>query len=134
MTCSSKASDEQIAFLASCINKTRSVRDAHESLGLYSQTNEQRKDPDFYKAEANEFYSKAKQIAMTLAASSEGGLEQLQTDLAKPILLSAQLDELGDEYGQAIWGRGHRGQTKPLREQSSIFEDFDWNIEKDRAT
>ncbi|KAF1946103.1 hypothetical protein EJ02DRAFT_367925 [Clathrospora elynae] len=127
--------DDNAAFLEGCINKTRSVRDVYESLGLFSQTSDVRKDPDFLKNEANELSGRIKQIAKTFVLAYRGDPEQLQTDLAEETVFSNDLLELGRQYGATIWGRLEDGEILSSgTSQERGLDELDWDRQRDRNT
>ncbi|KAF1841126.1 uncharacterized protein K460DRAFT_198851 [Cucurbitaria berberidis CBS 394.84] len=124
--------DENAAFLAGCIHKTRSVRDVYESLGLFSQTTDLRKDPDFLKNEANELHFEIKKIAQSFVERNREDPEHLHACLSKDETFSKEICELEGKYGQALWGRADSGHTLPFREQEGPPDELNWDKSKDR--
>lgn len=126
--------DDNAAFLAGCINKTRSERDVYESLGLFSQTTDLRRDPDFLKNEANELHTRVKEIAQSFAANYHNNYKQLQAELGKEGTFSEEILELGHQYGPSIWGRAEPGHSRSFKEQEKSADELDWEKPKDRET
>jgi hypothetical protein len=101
----SQSDIEQTSFLEDCISKKRKFRDIYEAIDLYSETAETRKDPDFYKADANDLQKKIKEIARTFRSSYGGDEDALRVELLKEDAFVNEVDELGQRYGSLIWGR-----------------------------
>jgi hypothetical protein len=133
MAPSQNSQDNNAAFLEACINKRRPVQDVWESLGLYSQTVDTRKDPDFLKNEANELFTNIKRIAKSYATTYRGDLERLHSDLAEETTFSEEVFKLGQQYGSAIWGRMEDGEIRsPNQSQGRGIDEHDWDVAKDR--
>jgi hypothetical protein len=115
--------NEHAAFLAGCVNKTRSIRDVCEALGIYSETLDPRKNNELYPPEANELYAKIKNIAKSFIASPRGDSAQLQVDLAKETAFSGEISTLASRYGESIWTKKYGSP-----------ENLDWSRSADRDT
>jgi hypothetical protein len=102
---SSQTSIAQTSFLEDCIDKKRSIQDIYETLGLYSETANARKEPVFAKDEANELQKRVKEIAASFIALYCNDREALLANLIKDGAFIEQIQELGEHYGQSLWGR-----------------------------
>lgn len=127
----SQTSIANTSYLEDCISKKKSIRDVHEDLGLYSETNKTRQDPVFYDDEANTLQKKIKEIAATFKATYRKEKEALADDLVKEDTLAEQVRELGEHYGPRLWGR-LPFQYSPYRQQSGAFQQLRWEKPADQ--
>ncbi|KAF2030092.1 hypothetical protein EK21DRAFT_33987, partial [Setomelanomma holmii] len=116
-------------FLEDCIAKKRSFQDIYESLGLYSESADARKEPVFAKEEANDLHKKVKEIANSFKALYRTGREKLRADLLEEGTFATELQELGASYGQKLWGRADKWPTRYTVQQGS---EFHWDDESNQ--
>ncbi|KAF2131629.1 hypothetical protein P153DRAFT_355372 [Dothidotthia symphoricarpi CBS 119687] len=125
MDLGSSFNDDDDSFFYGCLNKTISITTIHESLGLFSLTNNNPKKLAFYTDESDCLHKRIIQIAKSFKVPYNGNQGQLLAELAKENSFSEQLDELEVQYGHAVWGRTHDW-------QSQATDPFDWDREEDR--
>lgn len=119
------SSNETAAFLARCISQTRSERDVYETLGLFSQTSDARKDPDFYENEANILRSEIINISTSFAGHHHD-LQTFEAALLKEATFLEDVQYLGSKYGPEICDISKRGQRG--------FPELKWNKIDDQTT
>lgn len=124
--------EENAAFLDACIHKSRSLRDVHETLGLFCETAKPRKDPDFGKEEAKKLHAEIREIARSFEGRHGNDLQHLKAHLANVDTFSGEIDDVERRYGQAIWGRAGPEQTLSFVEQGGALEEFNWDNVKHR--
>jgi hypothetical protein len=127
----SQSSIANSSFIDDCISKKRTVQDCYEALELFSETADARKDPVFVKNEANDLQRRIKDAAQSLKASYRNDSQRLLADLIKEDALSDKVEELGESYGQLLWGRSERWPTR-YGGQGALPDELNWDKEADR--
>jgi hypothetical protein len=127
----SQSNVKNTSFLEDCINKKRSIQVIHESLGLYSESWNVRKEPVFVIDGANDLYKRIVEIAKTFRVSHGNDKEGILADLAKPDVFSKEVEELELGYGQMLWGKG-RWPTLYAPQRGDVPDELDYEKEKDR--
>jgi hypothetical protein len=123
---------ENTLFLEDCISKKRTFQDIYESLGLYSESTDARKEPVFVKEEANDLHRRVKAIAVSFKGSYRNERERLVADLVKDDAFAKEVQELGASYGHKLWKRAGSWPTRYNAQLGSGPEELYWDDAKDR--
>ncbi|CAO2650722.1 Nn.00g020140.m01.CDS01 [Neocucurbitaria sp. VM-36] len=126
--------EDNAAFLYACVQKSKSLRDVYETLGLYCETTTLRKEPDFHNAKAKALHAEIKEIAQSFEGRYRNNLEHLKEDLSNEITFSTEIRDLQRKYGQAIWGRADPEHTRSFGEQGGALEELNWDNISHRET
>ncbi|KAF2832935.1 hypothetical protein CC86DRAFT_376192 [Ophiobolus disseminans] len=121
-------------FLELCISKKRTIQDITEALGLDSETADARKEPIFIKDEANGLHKKIKEYADACKAIYRNERETMLIDLVKDGVFAAEVQELGETYGQKLWGGADSWPTMYGRQHSVFPQELSWDKEADQHT
>lgn len=100
--------EEQASFFTSCVKKKRSIRDICELLELFSGTNHGSKGLHFHQGVANNLHKRIMQVAKDFKRFRWNSSEHLVAEIDKEEIFSNEIDELGNCYGNDIWGEAHR--------------------------
>jgi len=119
-------------FLEDCISKKKTVHEIYEDLGLFSETYDTRKEPVFSKVEAKELHLKIKEFAESFKALYRDSRESLFTDLVADGMFDNEVQELGERYGQKLWGK--ENWRKVWGGHGAVWDDLKWEREGDRKT
>jgi hypothetical protein len=121
------------SFLEDCISKKRTFQDIYEALGIYSEIADTRKEPVFYKDEANDLHKKIKETAESYKALYRNR-ENMLASLVKDGTFADDCQQLSQLYGQALWTRKESWPTRYSAQQGSIPDELNWDKEADRES
>ncbi|KAH7080275.1 hypothetical protein BKA63DRAFT_506082 [Paraphoma chrysanthemicola] len=119
-------------FLEDCISRKRKLEDIYESLGLYIEKKDARKEPVFVKDGADELHKRVKAIATSFKSSYRNDRDRLGADLLKDDAFAEELQELGDSYGNRLWARAESQPTMYNMQQRGGPDELYWDNVEDQ--
>ncbi|KAH7095712.1 hypothetical protein FB567DRAFT_36880 [Paraphoma chrysanthemicola] len=123
---------ENTLFLEDCISRKRKLEDIYESLGLFIEKKDARKEPVFVKDGADELHKRVKEIATSFKSSYRNDRDRLVADLLKADAFAEELQELGDSYGNRLWARPESQPTMYNMQQGGGLDELFWDNVKDQ--
>ena len=130
----SQASIETTTFLEGCISKTRRFPDIYDALGISQETLDIRKEPIFPTSDTNEIHQRIKDHAERFKARYRDDRATMLADLVKDGTFDSEVQELGERYGEALWGADDWRKVYNYGSQSAEWDELKWDREGDRKT